>query len=56
MFVIYCKLSSIIVRMRVHESRNPSELFLEVEYILVNYRHLLYIIVKYCPDKSKRIS
>jgi hypothetical protein len=35
--IIYCKLSSIIVRMRVNEYRNSSEMLSKDEYIFVNY-------------------
>ena len=55
-FVIYWKLSSIIVRMSDNESLISSEPPLKGDYFFVNFRHLLEIIVNNCPDERQRIS
>jgi len=55
-FVNYCKLSSIIVRMSDNESLTSSEMHWKGKYFFVKFRHLLYIIVNYCVDERQRIS
>jgi hypothetical protein len=54
--VIYCNISSTIVRVWDNESLISSELILMGECFFVNYRFLLNIIVNYCPGERQRIS
>ena len=53
--VIFCKLSSFIVRVRDNDSLISSEMILKGESVFVNYRHLLQIIVNYCQGERQRI-